>query len=437
MAEFHNQVLHSLQKLDVHKSGMLSYDALETFMIQSHPYFTREKVAATIHAAPEAVRAPGGQIRYEVLMEFLFKQSVKDDTLRCTQSDIVGLLANSGQPCASEVRHSPLEHVIGQLRSLCMENEMQVLPYSVEDGVASIFLGGAESDESTTPWGTSRAEHRLNPFSALALIEALRNAEQDETVSAVVLGAHGKYFCNGFDLKWIQANPEHADLLQLSTEVLCSYILQFPKPTIAAINGHCTAAGAMLVLSFDERIMNNEKGYFFVPGIDLGLTYSAGMSELMRCKLPAALHSSIIVFGERYTALTLGPHGVVSCAMASEVLPRALERARQLRPKAKHSEAMRHIKATLYHEAIAALQVTPDPIVHSPQFMPMGFDVIPVGKDRPASSQAAQPRQSPTAADALRPSVNETFAPPTLVRESSLKSRAETVRALVRIASTT
>jgi enoyl-CoA hydratase/carnithine racemase len=41
--------------------------------------------------------------------------------------------------------------------------------------------------------------------------------------------------------------------------------------TVAAINGHFCAAGAMLGLAFDMRVMRTDKGMFFVPAVDLGL----------------------------------------------------------------------------------------------------------------------------------------------------------------------
>jgi len=46
------------------------------------------------------------------------------------------------------------------------------------------------------------------------------------------------------------------------------------------------------------------------------------------------------------------------------------------------------IKETLYHEAIAALECEPDEVIMRPQFVPMGFDAVPVGTDRPGAGAA-------------------------------------------------
>ena len=43
-------------------------------------------------------------------------------------------------------------------------------------------------------------------------------------------------------------------------------------PTVASIPGHCCAAGAMLALACDYRVMGGgEKSLFFIPAVELGL----------------------------------------------------------------------------------------------------------------------------------------------------------------------
>ena len=100
--------------------------------------------------------------------------------------------------------------------------------------------------------------------------------EDDQAAHALILSAEGKFWCNGFDLKWIQEHMDLAEALQQAVELLYARILQFPKPTLAAVNGHACAGGAMLMLAFDFRIMNVEKGFVFMPGIDLGIVYTPG-----------------------------------------------------------------------------------------------------------------------------------------------------------------
>lgn len=267
----------------------------------------------------------------------------------------------------------------------------------MNDGVMTISLG--EGGDEVHPWGTKVAEHRLHPAAIVALGDALDAAEADASVAAIVITAEGKYFSNGFDLKFLQQYPDLMDDLQRSTELTLARLLRFPKITVCAINGHACAAGAMLMLCVDKCVMNAERGFCFVPGVDLGLTYSPGMSELMSARLPVALRHDFIVLGQRYTASDLAPHGVVAAAVPPErVLPEALALACKLKPKATHAATLSRIKATLYHEAIAALEVEPDAIVTDPTFVPMGFETLAGGVDRPAAS--APSPQAPAVAEA-------------------------------------
>ena len=152
---------------------------------------------------------------------------------------------------------------------------VQELPYDVEDGVAVVTLGSGIGDK-LSPWGTKEEEHRLEPRLVLALFDALERAELDSNVQALVLSAEGRFWCNGFDLKWIQQHMDLAEALQQAVELLYARVLQYPKPTLAAINGHACAGGAMLMLAFDFKIMNEDKGFVFMPGIDLGIVYTPG-----------------------------------------------------------------------------------------------------------------------------------------------------------------
>ena len=149
----------------------------------------------------------------------------------------------------------------------------------------------------------------------------------------------------------------------------------------ASVNGHACAAGAMLMLCFDVIVMEYtprpmEKKRWrpsvcMVPGIDIDLVYSPGMSELMATKLPTQMHTDFIVFGKKFTALELKQLGVVKDAVArEEVFATAMTHAVALKPKARHMQTMQNIKATLYSKVISQLELVPE---NALEFQPMGF----------------------------------------------------------------
>jgi enoyl-CoA hydratase/carnithine racemase len=252
---------------------------------------------------------------------------------------------------------------------------MMLTVETTPDGVAVLTMGG----EGVSPWGTKLEEHRLNTEVIAAVENALDRVLADPNVRALMVTGEGKFFCNGLDLKWIEAHPDEAEGMQQQAEKLLARLLVFPLPTIAGINGHFCAAGGMLGLSFDCRVMNADRGLFFVPAIDLGIVYTPGMTELLKEKTPPTMHRDVIVFGKRYNAGDLLSRGVVDAAVpAAKVRASALAMATELTAKgqnATYRRAMHGIKLNLYASAHAQLMNS---------VASMGFENKPKGMDRPA-----------------------------------------------------
>jgi len=234
--------------------------------------------------------------------------------------------------------------------------DISLLKTEMVDNVAVVTL---LSPEGVFPWGTRIQEHRINRALITQLNAALDAAETDH-VEALVVTGEGRFFCNGMDLQYISANIDQSTSIQTDAEKLLSRILTLPVPTVAALNGHWTAAGAMLGLAFDVRVApSGGRGLFFVPGIDIGLVYSAGMTALMKAKLPQPMWTDVLCFGKRYGCDDLINHGVAMAAMSSdELLSGAISVAEGLQSKGKDEktrQTLHGIKKNLYHEAVAVL----------------------------------------------------------------------------------
>ena len=122
--------------------------------------------------------------------------------------------------------------------------------YVVDGAVATITLQRPE------------AANALNAAMIDDIDGAFDLAEADEDVRVVVLGAEGKHFCAGHDLKELFEATEPWAAMRSTAEgklhheqVMyfdrCVRIRNFPKPTIAAVHGVCSAAGLMLAAMFD------------------------------------------------------------------------------------------------------------------------------------------------------------------------------------------
>lgn len=245
---------------------------------------------------------------------------------------------------------------IGRHRLFAAADTMELLKTEIVDGVACVRMLAPEGQFS---WGTRIWEHRINPLLLQQVNTALDTAEKEGAQALVVIG-DGRFFCNGMDLQYISANVSESTRIQTDAEMLLSRILTLGIPTVAALNGHFTAAGAMLGLAFDVRVMpSDSKGLFFVPGIDIGLVYSAGMTELMKAKMPQPLWNDVLCMAKRYQSEELMRYGVVNATPpSSELLPKSLELATALKSKGKDEktrETMRGIKNNLYKDAVATL----------------------------------------------------------------------------------
>lgn len=156
-------------------------------------------------------------------------------------------------------------------------------------------------------------------------------AERDPGVRAVVITGSGSAFCAGMDLGELEgvldlSAEEHLqDSHELASLFLAIY--SFPKPVIAAVNGHAVAGGAGLalvcdavVMSEDARIGFSEARIGFVAAV-VGVFLNRLVGERSAREL---LLEAKLIGAEEALA-----HRLVSESLpGKQVLARALERAR-------------------------------------------------------------------------------------------------------------
>jgi len=131
--------------------------------------------------------------------------------------------------------------------------------------------------------------NRPQAFNALSedllaeLDAALETIARDDTARVVVLGAAGKAFCAGHDLKEMRAEPSLAYYQRLfaqCTQVMLA-VQRLPVPVIARVQGIATAAGCQLVAMCDLAVASRD-ARFAVSGVNLGLFCSTPSVALSR-----------------------------------------------------------------------------------------------------------------------------------------------------------
>ena len=132
---------------------------------------------------------------------------------------------------------------------------------------------------------------------------------------ALVKSAHEKIWSNGIDLEWLLAevarNPEAGIRFPQRLMRFLRRLLTYPLITIAAINGHAFAGGAIMACAFDFRFMRSERGYFCFPEVDIQIPFLPGMDAILKKALPTSLVLEAQLTGKRYTAAELETHRVV------------------------------------------------------------------------------------------------------------------------------
>jgi enoyl-CoA hydratase/carnithine racemase len=153
--------------------------------------------------------------------------------------------------------------------------------------------------------------------------------------AALVLTGVDKSFCNGLNLEEVmKLSPEEMKPFGEGMNQMHSRLLVLPCPTVAAMNGHAFAAGAFMALSLDYRLMREDRGWFCVSEVDVGVPIPAAVMGMLRGKLPANTARDALLTGKRYAADEAIAAGIADGkASMDELMDSARELAGQLATK--------------------------------------------------------------------------------------------------------
>jgi enoyl-CoA hydratase/carnithine racemase len=194
-------------------------------------------------------------------------------------------------------------------------------------------------------------ENRFTQGWMTDITDALDEVDGAEGPRALLTVASGKFWSNGLDLDWLTSNVDKAGEYVGQVHDLLVRMLSTQVPSIAVLQGHTFAAGALLALGHDFRIMRSDRGFFCLPEVDISIPFSPGMSAMIQGRLtPNTAHEAMCT-GRRYGGSDALEAGIVSQALPEEeLLPAATELARSLAPKA--GTALQTIRTTMYRQAI-------------------------------------------------------------------------------------
>lgn len=173
--------------------------------------------------------------------------------------------------------------------------------------------------------------NRPQSFNALsegmlaALGEAFEKLAADDSVRVVVIGASGKAFCAGHDLKEMRAEPSleyYQRLFAQCTSVMMA-IQRLPVPVIARVQGIATAAGCQLVAMCDLAVAGSD-ARFGVNGVNVGLFCSTPAVALSR-NVPRKAAFEMLVTGDFISAEEAHALGLVNGVVPADALDEEIE----------------------------------------------------------------------------------------------------------------
>jgi len=193
------------------------------------------------------------------------------------------------------------------------------------DGIATITLDRPDKlNAYTTEMGDE-------------ITRAFRHLQREDAVRAVILTGSGRAFCAGVDLEHLKAHSQGRNASagpRLGEEdflrKLPLEMRDYPKPIIAAINGHAIGVGMTMVMPCDIRIAAKEAKLGFVFA-RLGILPGLGSTHLLPHLIGMARAQELVLTAKKISGSEAAEIGLVNRAVpGSDVLPAAKEMATRM-----------------------------------------------------------------------------------------------------------
>ena len=189
------------------------------------------------------------------------------------------------------------------------ERDYQNLNHSLsEDGLLEVELDRPERLNA------------LSPDLMDEIVHLLENADLDEVRAVTFEGTGDRAFCAGADITAFSSmDPADADVTPVFQTVN-----DFPRPTLAKIQGFCLGGGLELALACDLRIATEDSEFGF-PEITLGLIPGGGGTQRAMRMLTEARAKELVYRGERIDADRAYDWGLINRSVSEDEFDETVE----------------------------------------------------------------------------------------------------------------
>jgi len=187
----------------------------------------------------------------------------------------------------------------------------------------------------------------LDQSTVKELYEKFKSIENKDSVKSVILTGNGSFFSFGFDIPSFLSykKDEFLNYLKLFSDFL-NYLFLYPKPIIAALNGHTIAGGCLISLTADYRLMAEGKSKIALNEISFGSTLFSTGVELLKYAVGQRNTELILYSGNMYSSKDALNFGLIDKTVKKdELIGNALEIAADYAKK--DSKAYRSLKRVM------------------------------------------------------------------------------------------
>lgn len=228
-----------------------------------------------------------------------------------------------------------------------MEEKMKFINLAIEGGIATVTLNRGKVNA-------------INDDVVDEIKACFKEFENNDEVKAVIITGQGKFFSFGFDIpQFLSYSKEAFSNYIKNFTSLYTYLFLYPKPVIAAINGHAVAGGCMLANSCDYRLMVTGKAKIALNEVAFGSTIFAGSVEILKFSAGQRNAEIIAGIGKMFSAEEALKLGLIDQITAENEL---MELSRQIAGTyaGKSGPAYAHIKSLLRQPVVDSFQTRED-----------------------------------------------------------------------------
>jgi methylglutaconyl-CoA hydratase len=207
----------------------------------------------------------------------------------------------------------------------------------------------------------NRPEKRnaLNPELSSLIIEKLKEFNANDNIKAVIITGEGTSFCAGADLSWLNKIKEYSSVNnEEDTEGIADLFIalyDYPKPLIAAVNGHAIGGGCGLASVCDFIFADKKESKFGYTEVKIGFI-PAIVSVFLIKKIGEGKAKQLLITGEIVESEKALHLGLVDY-LSDNVVADALSFAEKLSANSTYSmsltkELIRNISNMNVHDAV-------------------------------------------------------------------------------------